>query len=123
VAVRTYTDLYEWSVEGDDVAGAFAGEPVVTPLPPTEQGEGLAYSADGTAVLVSSEGAGAPVHRLVREPAAPAEQRPPAPAQPSEQPAAEAQDDRWPLVAAGGALLAVLLVVRGIVRRGRYLQR
>jgi hypothetical protein len=47
VAVRTYTDLYEWSVEGDDVAGAFAGEPVVTPLPPTEQGEGLAYSATG----------------------------------------------------------------------------
>jgi hypothetical protein len=72
-------------------------------------------------VLVSSEGAGAPVHRLVREPAAQAEQTPPA--QQPDQPAEARQDERWPLVAAGGALLAVLLVVRGVVRRGRYLQR
>ena len=64
VALRTYTDLYEWTVPGDDLGAAFAGRPTVTPLPPTAQGEGLAYSADGRSVLVSSEGAGAPVHRL-----------------------------------------------------------
>jgi hypothetical protein len=135
VAVRTYTDLYEWSVEGDDVPGAFDGEPVVTPLPPTRQGEGLAYTADGTAVLVSSEGAGAPVHRLVRS-TAPAGQEPPAEAEAVPDEAAQdqaaqdeaapdqaARDERWPLVAAGGALLAALLVVRGVVRRGRYRQR
>lgn len=64
VALRTYTDLYEWRVDGDDVAGAFAGEPVVTPLPATRQGEGLAYAPDGRSVLTSSEGVGAPVHRV-----------------------------------------------------------
>ena len=64
VALRTYTDLYEWTVEGDDVEGAFAATPTVTPLPATRQGEGLAYSADGKSLFISSEGAGAPVHRL-----------------------------------------------------------
>jgi len=125
VAVRTYTDLYEWSVDGDDVAGAFDGEPVVTPLPPTEQGEGLAYTADGTAVLVSSEGAGAPVHRLVRtaptpvpEPGPTTSGAPAAQARPADAPA----DARWPLLA-GAALLAALLVVRGTVRRRRYRRR
>ncbi len=65
VAIRTYTDVYEWTVEGDDVAAAFAGTPTVTALPPTQQGEGLAYSADGRTLLTSSEGLGAPVHRVV----------------------------------------------------------
>ena len=125
VAVRTYTDLYEWSIEGDDVAGAFDGEPVVTPLPPTDQGEGLAYTADGTAVLVSSEGVGAPVHRLVRDPVLAAQDEPAADEAAPDQAAPDqaARDERWPLVAAGGALLAVLLVVRGVVRRARYRQR
>lgn len=68
VALRTYTDLYEWAVEGDDVAAAFDGAPTVTSLPATRQGEGLAYSRDGRAVLVSSEGEGAPVHRLIASP-------------------------------------------------------
>jgi hypothetical protein len=62
------------------------------------------------------------VHRLVRRPAA-AEQQPPAPAQQQpDRPAEPAQDDRWPLLA-GGALLALLLVFRGVVRRRRYRQR
>ena len=117
VAVRTYTDLYEWSVEGDDVAGAFAGEPTVTPLPPTEQGEGLTYSADGTAVLVSSEGVQAPVHRLVRTTAAdqPAAEAPAASPDPADE-----YDPQWPLVIGGGALVALLLLLRGRVRRRRY---
>jgi hypothetical protein len=125
VAVRTYTDLYEWSVEGDDVAAAFDGEPTVTPLPPTEQGEGLTYTADGAAVLVSSEGVGAPVHRLVRtQPSPPVEPSPGATAAPQavERPADAPYEQRWLLVS-GGALLAVLLVVRGIVRRRRYRRR
>lgn len=67
VALRSYTDLYEWAVEGDDVAAAFAGEPTVTPLPVTRQGEGVAYSRDGGSVLVSSEGDRAPVHRLTAQ--------------------------------------------------------
>ena len=68
VALRTYTDVYEWTVPGDDVGAAFDGEPTVTPLPPTEQGEGLAYADDGRSVLVSTEGAGTPVHRVVLPP-------------------------------------------------------
>ena len=124
VAVRTYTDLYEWSVQGDDVAGAFAGEPVVTPLPATEQGEGLTYTADGTAVLVSSEGAGTPVHRLVRTAPSPpasvapeATADPAAPARPTDARALE----QWAPVLAGG-VLAVLLFL-GISRRRGYRRR
>ena len=113
VALRTYTDLYEWEVQGDDVAGAFGGTPAVTPLPATQQGEGLAYSTDGSAILVSTEGAGAPVHRLTRT----AAERPARPT------AAEEPDRPWPLVLGGGAVLAALLLVRGAVRRRRYYRR
>ena len=44
----------------------------MTPLPPTPQGEGLAYSADGRSVLLSTEGPEAPVHRLTLQAPAPA---------------------------------------------------
>jgi hypothetical protein len=64
VALRTYTDLYEWPVDGDDVATAVQGDPVVTPLPPTFQGEAVAYTRDGGSLLVTSEGESAPVHRV-----------------------------------------------------------
>lgn len=111
VALRTYTDLYEWPLEGADVAGAFDHEPTVTPLPPTEQGEGLAYAADGSAVLVSSEGEGAPVHRLAYVP----------PEREAVQPRVE--EDRRSLYVLGGVLLALLLVARGAVRRRRYARR
>lgn len=114
VALRTYTDLYEWTVEGDDVAGAFAGTPAVTALPPTEQGEGLAYTSDGEAVLLSTEGAQAPVHRLTRTAAdAPPEQPPTRPE----------RRTPGPFVLGVGAALAVLLVVRGAVRWRRYYRR
>jgi hypothetical protein len=119
VALRTYTDLYEWALEGDDLAAAFAGAPAVTPLPQTRQGEGLAYSSDGRAVLVSTEGIEAPVHRLERSTTA----------APAGEPVPELHVDRvveprrWPLVLGGGALLAVLLLVRGAVRRRRYGRR
>lgn len=115
VALRTYTDLYEWTIEGDDVAGAFAGTPVVTPLPPTRQGEGLTYRSDGSAVLVSSEGERAPVHRLARSAAA--AQPGPVPEPPPADLVGEPR--RWRLVLGGFALLAVLLVVRRAARRSR----
>jgi hypothetical protein len=115
VALRTYTDLYEWPVEGDDVAAAFSGDPTVTPLPATRQGEGLAYAADGRSVLVSTEGEAAPVHRVQLVRAEPSTEPPPVdrPAEPS----------RLPYVVGGGLLLAALLVVRGVVRRRRYTRR
>ena len=121
VALRTYTDLYEWTVEGDDVAAALEGEPTVTPLPPTRQGEGLAYAPDGQSVLVSAEGEGAPVHRVVPERPASPEQQPSAPGAPGAGPVEPARP--WPVVVATGVVLAVLLVVRGAVRRRRYARR
>ena len=67
-AVRTYTDVYEYAVPGGDLAAALEGEPVVSPLPETDQGEAIAYSRDGRSLLTSSEGSGAPVHRLTAQP-------------------------------------------------------
>ena len=64
LALRTYTDLYEWRVEGGDVAGALDDDPEVTALPPVFQGEALGYTRDGTALLTTSEGEAAPVHRV-----------------------------------------------------------
>ena len=66
VVVRTYTDAYEWVVRDGDVAAAFAGEPTRTALPETEQGEAIAYDTDGRSWVTTSEGNGAPVHRLAR---------------------------------------------------------
>jgi hypothetical protein len=66
VVVRTYTDAYEWAVRDGDVAAAFAGEPTRTALPETEQGEAIAYDTDGRSWVTTSEGNGAPVHRLAR---------------------------------------------------------
>ncbi|MCW2614615.1 MAG: hypothetical protein JWN08_1609, partial [Frankiales bacterium] len=64
-AVRTYTDVYEYALDGEDLGAALARGPVVSPLPPTRQGEGLAYSRDGRSLLTSSEGRAAPGHRLL----------------------------------------------------------
>jgi hypothetical protein len=66
IVVRTYTDAYEWVVTGGDVAAAFEGEPVRTELPETEQGEAIAYDTDGRSWVTTSEGTGAPVHRIAR---------------------------------------------------------
>lgn len=66
VVVRTYTDAYEWEVgEGGVLDALTLTAPYArTPLPPTTQGEAIGYGADSRTLWVSSEGAGAPVHRL-----------------------------------------------------------
>jgi len=102
VALRTYTDVYEWTVPGDDLAAAFAGEPTVTPLPEQRQGEGLAYAPGGDAVLVSTEGAASEVDRVVltragEEPAAP--------------PPAQDEPLPWGPIAAAAGVVAVLLLL------------
>jgi hypothetical protein len=66
VVVRTYTDAYEWVVTGGDVAAAFGSDPTRTALPETEQGEGIAYDTDGRSWVTTSEGRGAPLHRVLR---------------------------------------------------------
>ena len=64
LAIRTYTDVYEWPVTDGDVANAVAvpNRPVRTALPSTVQGEAVGYSRDGTNLLVTTEGRNAPVH-------------------------------------------------------------
>jgi hypothetical protein len=64
VALRTYTDLYEWPVDGDDLGAALAGGYTRTTLPDSPQGESVAYRADGAAVLVGSEGRRSAVSEL-----------------------------------------------------------
>lgn len=76
VVLRNYTAAYEWDVRGDDVVGALHGAPARIPLPSAPQGEGITYSRDGSRLIVSSEGQGAPLQELTRLPPAPP--RPPA---------------------------------------------
>ncbi len=56
IALRTYTDAYVWPLAGAGVPDALAGEPVRVPLPPAPQGEAVSFTADGTALVVASEG-------------------------------------------------------------------
>ena len=66
VVVRTYTDVYEWEVPDGDLLRALTltAPQTRTPLPATAQGEAVGYASDSRTLWVSSEGAGAPVHRL-----------------------------------------------------------
>jgi hypothetical protein len=55
-ALRTYADAFEFDVTGGDVAGAITrGTPRHIPMPNEPQGESVAYTADGTALLTVSE--------------------------------------------------------------------
>ncbi|MDQ3757505.1 MAG: hypothetical protein M3394_06630 [Actinomycetota bacterium] len=61
VVLRTPFEAFEWTIE-NDVAAAFAGQPLRIPLPFAEQGEAIAYSRYGGSLLLTTEGSGAPVH-------------------------------------------------------------
>ncbi len=127
LALRTYTDVYEWTIPGDDVAAAFDREPTVTPLPPAEQGEGLGYAADGASVLVSSEGAGSAVDRVVLpapSDGAPDDEAPDAArdATADEAPAGSSPLRRWgadqrPQLAAGAGVVLIAALLAGSRRR------
>ena len=106
VALRTYTDAYVWTVPSGDVAGALkSGDRQRIALPPTAQGEGLAYAADGRSLLTSTEKLPGPVHVVPLGEAAPA----PAPSSPQ----AVADEPSSGLEA--GDLLRTLLVPVGAV--------
>ncbi|WP_203808119.1 hypothetical protein [Paractinoplanes tereljensis] len=54
--LRTYADAFEFEVSGDDVVGAITkGTPTQIALPDEPQGESIAYTVDGTALLTVSE--------------------------------------------------------------------
>lgn len=57
VVLRTYTDAYVWSAPDGDLIGALkSGNRRRIALPPTAQGEGVTFSADGRSLLTSTEG-------------------------------------------------------------------
>ncbi|AEV84035.1 hypothetical protein ACWT_3013 [Actinoplanes sp. SE50] len=74
VVLRTYADAFEYDVPGGDVVKALvSGTPRQIPLPDEPQGESVAYTTDGTALLTVSEGAKPPIlrHPLPDTPATP----------------------------------------------------
>jgi len=64
LVVRTYLEAFEWELGERTLAEAVAQPPLRIDLPVTRQGEAIAYTNDAEAMLISSEGAFAPVHRL-----------------------------------------------------------
>jgi hypothetical protein len=145
VALRTYADAFEFPVSGGDVLAAVTtGKAVTTALPDEPQGESLAYTADGAALLTVSETAGGPAGtrpKISRYASAlPAAERPPAaattaPAGPGSLAAAparprstaEAAEPRRASSAAGmtaagitvAGLVVLILLIVGLVRRHR----
>ena len=69
VALRTYTDLYLWTVRAGDVGAALrSGRPTRIALPEEKQGESVAFAADGRSLLTTSEGSSAAVHAVALPP-------------------------------------------------------
>jgi hypothetical protein len=103
VVLRNYTAAYEWTVKGDDVAGALKGESTRIALPSSPQGEAITYSRDGKDLIVTSEGVGATVQTVARKPAA------------GTRPAPSARSSSWPGAATAAVVGAVLLLLIGVV--------
>ncbi|MEV4274564.1 hypothetical protein [Actinoplanes xinjiangensis] len=136
VALRTYADAFEFDVEPGGTADAVvraigAGSPRRIALPDEPQGESIAYSADGTALLSISEMTdGADDVDMLRYPlpdapagvAAPSSTSPGAGTKKSRTSAAEAADESGVPVgalAAGGALIAAALLLGLVIARRR----
>jgi len=121
LALRTYTDAYVWSLTGSDVAGALGTPPVRVALPPSPQGEAIAFAADGRSLVVSGEGLPAAVTVLpavgALSPAAAT-----APADPAVDPAATAPADAplSPWAAGAIAVVAAAVLVFGVGRLRRH---
>lgn len=116
--VRDYRTAYVWAVPGGDLAVALRQRPRSIQLPPQPQGEGLAFTHDGSALLLTSEGADSLVWEVpllrdeVGATAAPAERAEGATADPDHRVAVAVG------AAAGvGALALGLLEVRSARRR------
>ena len=55
VVVRTYTDAYEWDIEGDVATTLASGKaPRATPLPNEGRGEAITYTTDGAGFVTGS---------------------------------------------------------------------
>jgi MFS family permease len=98
VALRTYTSLFLYDAASFLSGGTRADGGVVYPLPLQPQGETLAYTPDGRAVVVGTEGVDQPLYALTL----PVVTRPTTPM------AAGDESSRGPFLAAG--VLAVLVI-------------
>jgi hypothetical protein len=115
VALRTYSDAYEWDVS-TTVLDALKGKPRVTPLPDEPQGEGIAYDGDSF-VTVSDRVGPTPLLRWAIGRPAPAVH----PKKSTEgRPVAVRGSGRAPVIGAVVASLAVLALVVLIRRRRRH---
>ena len=126
IALRTYTDAYEWDVTAGDFAAALTrGEPRRTPIPGEKQGESLAYTPDGRAFVTTSEGVGAAIQTWT--PAARASASPSPGGRASAAPAPDPGRVCWKGVAVGAgaavvlgaAAVALLVGARRVIRRAR----
>ncbi|WP_305785368.1 hypothetical protein [Symbioplanes lichenis] len=116
VAIRTYADAFEFPVVNGDVIGALtSGSPRSVALPDEPQGEAIAYSRDGSALLTASEGTRPEV---LRYPSALRTTTPPpspAPVSPSPAPLSGHDRSRGLAVPAVAALLVAALAAAGVV--------
>ncbi|MFF5226745.1 hypothetical protein [Dactylosporangium sp. NPDC000521] len=56
VVIRTYSDAYEFDVQGGDVIKAITtGKPRITPLPNEARGEAITYTTDGKQYITASD--------------------------------------------------------------------
>lgn len=118
VVLRTPFEAFEWTVD-TDVVEAFAGEPHRIPLPETKQGEGIAYTREGSSLVTTTEGVGAPVHVLEgTEGASPNWLRPAEPHEPPTR-AFPTSLETLLLLLAASVSVSYVLVLRGRRRRQR----
>ena len=108
VALRTYTDVYEWPVEGTTWRAPSRVTPS-HPLPETSRGKASPTPPTAPPCSPAPRGSGRPCTASSGR-----RRRPPSP---SARSAAA-----WPYAVAGG-VLALLLVVRGAARHRRYTRR
>jgi hypothetical protein len=123
VVLRTYTDAYVWAAPDGDVAAALSGgDRRRIPLPPTAQGEGVTFSADGRSLLTSTEKIPGPVHEipLGDAVAAPATTTPaPQPADADPGPGLDVAEWVRTLVLPVGAVILLGAVISYLVARRR----
>jgi hypothetical protein len=134
VALRSYTDAYEWDVpDGDVVKAITTDRPRITPLADEPQGESIAYAPDGAHFYTVSDQETVPARSSILEyPSAAAVTRPAPAAAPqttrATHRAGPARVKLWTIaaVAALGLLLAAIggwTVLRALRSRSDHLHR
>lgn len=117
--IRNAESAFLWRTAGEDLARALLEPPVVVPLPPSQQGEGIAFTPDGNALLTSSEGGSSVVWEVPLPPEARSEEEPEAD---EDGAAATAPTPRSPLplyITAGASAGLVLLATTHGIRSWR----